>query len=198
MTVMLRVRTVMTGWAGGPGLNTVYWRPGTGGGSTADATDCAARVRAALNAIAGVFPSSVTLLTSPTCDAIEDTTGALVGTFTGAVPALVAGSGGAIVTAPATAILVRQDTGVVVNGKRLRGRWFISPLDANAVNSSGEANATDRATINTAFNAMLVGGGTLSFPVVWHRPGPLGAGTSAPIVLASCNTTLAVLRSRRD
>jgi len=197
MTVNLRVRTVIDGWTGGPGLMTVYWRPGTGGGTTADATDCVARVRACLFATLLQFPSPVTFAVQSQVDAIEDTTGALVGSFS-ATPVALVSAGGANSFAPTSSMyLVRLRTALVVNNRILRGRVFLGPILSTQVTSAGGISAGAQTSLNNAFTAMLTGGTTASFPVVWHRPGTT-VGTSGAIVAVSTWAQLGVLRSRRD
>src|SRR5262249_7750848 len=111
---------------GTQGLLTVYWRPGTGGGSTADATDCLARVRAFLNSSAAAIHVSTTYTFTAACDVFEDSTWTLTGSFTGTGPASVPGTATGDCCPMATAWLVRWPTSTVVNGRRLQGRTFLS------------------------------------------------------------------------
>lgn len=199
MTVMLRSASVWSGFSGAPGYTNLYWRPGTGGGSVADASDISARVRAFWLALAPVLPTSVKLDVNPTCEAIEDTTGQLVGAFTGSTPAQVVGSGGANYAPRTAAWCMRAKTNLVVGGRFLQGRFFLTPLYQNAF-ASADGTPFGFATAQTAANAMLTGGGTASFPVTWGRPvdTPFRAGTSGPIVSYAVLPFASVLRSRRD
>src|SRR6187399_761129 len=88
----MRVRTTLTYGSGGPGLHTVYWRPGTTGGVTADASDAIARVRAFWNGIRSAFPSTFQMDVQTDVALIEDSTGLLVGNLSGTPAASVVGS----------------------------------------------------------------------------------------------------------
>lgn len=194
---MLKVITTIGGHGGSPGIATMYWRPGTGGGSTADATDCAARVRAFWQGIIAQLATGVTAQVSGTCEAIEDTTGAITGAFSGTTPAVVTGSGGGTSVATVAAALLQARTSSVVNGRFLRGRTFLSYFSDATMAAGGGLSTGSQTAVNTAANAMLTGGSTLSFPVVWHRPG-LGVGTSLPVTSYTTWAQFAALRSRRD
>lgn len=200
MTVMLKCTTTWSGFPGAPGFTNIYWRPGTGGGSTADASDIAARVRACWFACTAIFPTVTKLQVSGVCEAIEDTTGALVGAFTGTTPAVVTATGGTPFAARGSAWVVQANTNLVVGRRFLRGRSFLAPLVTTAVGTDGEPFGFG--PIATAFNAMLTGGSTLSFPVIWARPAPTAvpprAGTSGPVTSYVVSQTMGVLRSRRD
>jgi hypothetical protein len=204
VTVILRQQAVISGGPGGNGVITTYWRPGTGGGSTADATDIVARVRAWLNTQVGALINTVALVYNPVCEAIEDTTGDLVGLFTGTA---VANSIGTSVTwtSPEVAMLVSWRTASVINGRLLQGRTFISPLAAAAIDASGQLAAATKTSLQTASTGLLTGGGTASFPVTWRRPHtastkdprPSYLGDSRAIASAVVSSRLAVLKSRR-
>jgi len=197
MTVILRVRTVLTGWTGAPGLSTIYWRPGTGGGTTADATDCVARVRAAWAAISPSLPNAVSAAVQSQVDAIEDSDGQLTGSFSATPVAVTTGSGGINMAPTAAMFLVRLRTALIVGPRLLRGRLFVGPIAQGSVTGAGGITGAAQTQVNGAFTTMLTGGTTASFPVVWHRPG-VTVGTSGAIVAVSTWSELGSLRSRRD
>lgn len=197
MTGMIRVQTTVSGYVGGPGLNTAYFRPGTSGGVTADATDCVARVRTFFDAIKGFYSVGTTIQVDTSVDQIEDTTGALTGSLTSAASAVVSGTGAGDRLPPSTALLLRLNTGIVVNGRFLKGRWYLSPFVTSQNDVAGVPEPVTMSNCVTAANAMLTGT-TASFPVVWHRPGGAGAGTSMAVNGYSVWGSWAVLRSRRD
>jgi hypothetical protein len=198
MTVILRVQTVLTGWQGAPGLSTIYWRPGTGGGTTADATDCAARVRAFWVSIGSYLTSTFHSQTSSQVDAIEDSTGALTGSFAATTPASTTGTGSINYAAIPAMALIRLRTNLIVGPRILKGRLFIGPLDEGAVNGFGDPTTNCITDMNSGALGMVTGGATASFPVVWHRPRVGSVGTSGPIVSVSTWGRLGTLRSRRD
>lgn len=198
MAVIIRTAAAIGGTGfSTPGFTSLWWSPQTAGGSTADATDCLARFRAFWEAIKAHLYSGVTVTFDPTCIAIEATTGALTGAFAGTPPAVVTGTGAGDQLPRQTQGLARLGTSTIVNGRRLRGRLFL-PAGPEGDNTSGQGpTATYQSDVNTALGALLVAGATTSMPVVWHRPGPAGAGTSALVTSVVCSSSWAVLRSRR-
>jgi hypothetical protein len=196
---MLRVLSTWNGFVGSPGYTNLYWRPGTGGGSVADATDCVARVRALWVALAPQVSTSVSIAVNNLVEAVEDTTGALVGAFTGASVASVFGSGGTALAARGSAWVMQEKTALIVGRRFLRGHIFLAPLVQASFGADG--NPTGFAATNAAGTAMLTGGGTASFPVVWARPTTtpaVRAGTSGAVTSFQVSTKAGVLRSRRD
>lgn len=198
MTVLMRVQTVLTYGTGGPGLNTVYWAPGTPGGVTADATDAVARVRAMWLAMAGQFPTTFAFGTSNDVSLIDDSDGALVGSLGAASVASVVGTGGASSGPLASMFLVRLRTGLIRDGRLVRGRWYLGPVSAAAIHPSGSLVAAAQTALNSASTALLTGGATGSVPSVWHRPNSHGAGASSPVLTTSTWSQFATMRSRRD
>jgi hypothetical protein len=197
MTVNMRVRTTLTYGSGGPGLHTVYWRPGTAGGVTADASDAIARVRAFWQGIRLAFATTMTMDVQTDVALIEDTSGDLVGNLSGVAAAQVIGAAAGGVGPLASMALARLRTGLVVNRRALKGRWFLGPISVSAQGTGGALSSGQVTAIDAAGLAMLSGGATASFPVVWHRPGD-NPGVSSAITAVSTWSNLSVLRSRRD
>lgn len=198
MAEILRVRVRFTGVLGGrPALGTFYWQADPGTTRAASALDAVNRVRAALAATATVFTNTLKADVLSAVDVLEDSTGALVGSESPAAPAQVTYSGSTDNLPAATQLLVRSETGVIVAGRRLRGRHFLpGPIEGG--NAAGVPSGTGPATVATAFNGLLTGGTTSSLPVVWHRPGAGGAGLSAPVQGYSADSgRWSTLRSRR-
>lgn len=195
--VMMRVRTVLDGVQGLPGLATAYFNGASSTPVAADATDVVGRVRAFWLAIASLIPAPVVYHVSNQVDLIDPADGQLVGGLAPAAVLQVAGTGGASGPAPVAFLLV-LNTGSIVNGRRLQGRWFIAPAPAS-VNSAGSFGTAQQATLTAAAAGMLTGG-TASVPVVWHRPKvtPFSPGIVAPVTGYASRTPFAVLRSRRD
>lgn len=205
MAVMLRVRAIGTGWTGAPGLLTTYWIPGTVGGSTADATDVVARVRACLFAARSSAMNTVVWNVDPTCDAIDAADGSLTGSYTGTLPASVVGSGTGELYAPGTALLVRAHTNGVIRGRKVQGRTFWGPTTEASV-TAGAPDSGAVATVNGAWTGLLSAGSTASAVCVWSRPLRAVAPPHAIIapggaVLVTGYTVagfMATIRSRRD
>lgn len=198
MTIIMRIRTVLSGWQGAPGLGTHYFLPGTAGGVTADAVDCCGRVRAFWLAAQGIFPTTMGFQVSGSVDLLEAVDGTLTGGLSGGSPAGTAGSNANTFAPFATMVLLRAQTGVVIGGRRVLGRFFLGPVATNQnVNGVPTAAAGSSAT---AAGAALNSGATASVPVVWHRPhgSPPAGGLHVPISGYQASPEFAILRSRRD
>lgn len=168
------------------GLYQTFWRPGTGGGSTADATDILARVRASLDAIKATLSAGTSYVGQTAVDVLEDSTGVLTGSFTGTGPAAVVGTGSGDSLPANICYLVRNRTALVVNGRRLNGRSYISTPSEGNNDSAGKPLSATVAIVNAGLVTALTGGSTLSFPVVWHRPTNGAGGTSGAITSVAC------------
>lgn len=193
MTVLLRTRFTFTPGAIGAHLSLLqlYWRPGTLGGSTADATDCLARVRAMLLAAQATINTLCLYTPITAVDAIEDTTGHIVGSFTGAAPANVTGTATGDPMPAQTAYVLKGTTNLVVGPRLLKGRTFFGVPSETGNAPAGTPLTSNVTTLNAAFNGMLTGGATLSFPVIWHRPGGASApvGTNGPVINYQCQAS---------
>lgn len=196
MAVILRIKTQITYGSGGPGFSQIYFLPGAAGGSNTDATNCAAAVRAFWLALAARLGPTATYLVSGVADAVNDTDGVLVGGFTGTTPGAVVATGTGTQLPPATQILARLTTSTVINGKRVLGRVYCGPVDSSSSTSGSPTTGVGTAVTAAGAALLAVAGGAV--PVVWHRPGPNGPGSSASLVAAVGAPFFAVLRSRRD
>lgn len=195
MAAMLRVRTVLAGWAGGPGLSTVYFNPSAAPEPGA-AVDCVGRVRAFWNSISALFPTSFNAQVQPNVDELDETNGALTASYVGGTPAIVNGANGAVYNAYATMVLLRENTGVIRVGRRVVGRSFIGPV-AGSVDSGGNPLASNVTTLLAAATVTLTGS-TAAVPVVWSRPKLARVGEMNAVVNFTAAPYFAVLRSRRD
>lgn len=195
MATIMRARFTYqaTGVFSDVGLLQTFWRPGTSPGSTADATDILARVRAMLLAAVTCISNGVTYTAINAVDALDDATGAITGSFTGSTPANVVGTSSGDAMPAQTAYIVKATTNLIVGPRLLKGRTFLGlPTEANN-QSSGVPVAANITTLNAAFAGLLTGGATASFPVIWHRPNPNAAvpvGTSGPVVGYQTNSTM--------
>jgi len=197
MSTALRVRATLTYGTGGPGVHTSYWIPGTTGGVTADATDVVARVRAFFAAVQTLYPNSTTVQVQTDVAQFNDTTGGLVGTLSAASVGSVVGTGGSAIGPLASMALIRLRTGLVLNGRALRGRWYMGPLAATTISTVGGLTTGGVSAFNSAAAGLLAAGATTSVLAVWNRPGTAG-GLTTGVTSASTWDQLAVLRSRRD
>lgn len=198
-----RVRTVLSGWQGGPGLATHYFETGVTNNAT-DALVAAARVRGAWDVVKGVFAGTTTMQVQGQVDVLDCQNGALVGSFGVTPPAVVTGTGAGVTGPAEVAGGLIYSASVVINGRRLVGRTNISPLRAGET-----ATVSPSAGLNSGIDAMGVALLTISPPasiplVVWHRPtrltptSPLANGAEYPALTSTHAGKFFALRSRRD
>lgn len=163
-------------------------------GSEQPAPDVAA-VLSAVFLLKPSMPTGVIATVPNTGDSIEDTTGELVGVW--------AGSGGGpcnmtgITNSPAgVGACVGWQTGGIVNGRRLRGRTFVVPLDGDSYDETGTLSASALGDVGGFANALQAVGGL----AVWHRPTTVGGsdGTSYGVISNRVRDKVAFLSSRRD
>lgn len=195
---MIRVRAVINGVTGLPGLSTFYFSGAGAPPSVAEANDATGRVRAFWLACATQLAAGTTVLVQQTTDTIDTSTGELTGRTAAASAPTVVTSSGSGELPPATAGGVRLSTIVVVNRRLLQGRAFVSPL-ATTASTSGVPSTNLVTQLNVAGAALLSGASAISC-CVWHRPSPGGSNGSLGNVSAAVADTskLWVLRSRRD
>lgn len=198
MTNLIRVRTTLTGFIGGPGVATMYFL---------NENTAIPSVRAFWEAVSFVMPVSVTAQVQNEGDVIESTTGALTGAWSKAPVAPVFGKTPGPYSAP-TGAVVNWLTQNVFDGRRLRGRTFIVPMDNGVYETNGTLQQAAINAINGAADALIFEQ-SLSF-VVWHRPrearpldGSRPAVTARPgahgiVTARRVPDKVAVLRSRRD
>ena len=180
-----------SGMSGAPGYSVFHFQ-GTAGPS--DAAALSGLVRAMFDSMKTFLPNDVTIAFPG-----EATTHSDDGTLTGAVavtpiPANVVGSDTGTFSAP-SGLRVQWDTGVIVGGRRLRGRTFIVPLAGLAYENNGTIQPTV-ITNYTGYAQTLVNASTTAgFPLaVWSQVGSV----VHPVTTATIPDQATVLRSRRD
>ena len=198
MTGIMRVRTVLTGWTGAPALNTFYFKGVAASPNQAECNDVVARVRSFWAGVAPYLPTAVLANVDPTTDVLTAETGSLEGSLSAATPPTpVQGSGATEFYAPSVAALLRLNTSVIILGRRLKGRSYISPLTEGAIASGTIAVATITGIVGAATNLTAVTP-TLSALQVWRRPVNGAGGTVAPVTSITIPSKVATLRSRND
>lgn len=185
MTEISRLRSIWSGFPGGPGVTTMYFLDtATAVGSVHDFWD----------GIKGLLPSDVHIQVENAGDIIEDTTGALTGAWSSAAATVVNGDASDKYAAPAGAV-VNWLTETIGPHRRLRGRTFLVPLDGPAYQTDGSLGDTSIAAIQATADT-FVSEQSASF-VVWHR-GTGSDGSNGLVTAASIHDMVAILRSRRD
>lgn len=206
---MLRVRVAATGWSGGPGLNTFYFKHDGDVDNLAAAQLAHDRVHTAFVDSAGLYPINHIRTVSPLVDVLDEVTGNITNTHTVTPSADVPGAtGDSSMSAPSTALLVRLLTTTFLSGRRLQGRAFLSPLYSQMTEGDGTPTTT-AVGYGQAFGAALMDVGVDQVNLcVWRRPRPeedppdpdkpARDGTLGLVVAYSTPNKFAVLRSRRD
>jgi hypothetical protein len=193
---LYRCTMTWAGFVGAPGYTTLHFLdpdPITQAGI--DQT--AARNNAFWQALEPHLPGPVTITMPTILEEIDTATGELLDEHTFPGGTLADGAGSSVYSAAAGACINWNTVGIV-NGRRLRGRTFIVPLQASSYESDGTLTTVARDALVTAGNN-LANATTGIDLAVWHRPSPGGSdGVAAGVTSCSVNDRGAVLRSRRD
>lgn len=153
----------------------VTWNIGIGGAGvsifyTIDSVDVTPALGTFFNAVKGLFPPAVTWQVPNAGDTLDIASGKIVGGWSGGTSATIAGTSAAPYVA-GTGAYVRWLTSGVINGRRVKGRTFLCPLNNGLFDANGTIVDTSVTTMQTAVNA-LAGTGMLN---VYSRPHPKGA-----------------------
>jgi hypothetical protein len=95
-------------------------------------------------------------------------------------------------------ICATWNTGAIVNGRRVRGRTFLGPLDNSCLQNDGTLSSSSITHANALGAAWTDAGLTTTLSCVWHRPVGGTGGSNHEIISATVRDKFAVLRSRRD
>lgn len=153
-----KVQAVISGFPGGPGVNTFYV-------NTIPADLDA--FQTFYDAIKAGIPSSCDVQVLNENVKLNTTTGALEGGYSvAALPKIDCTGGG--VYASGVGYTVRWLTGVVVEGRRLIGHTYVVPLVGSAFDADGTPADAFQTTVTNAGVALIADcSGTFG---VWHRP----------------------------
>jgi hypothetical protein len=193
---MYRVRASLSGWSGGPGLATFYYKTETpiGAGTSGGAQTVASRVRSAMNNLDTFWPAFMQIQVLPDVDVLEDSTGRLLNTWASGTQAVVSGTAGQSSGPLASMLCVNFLTLDIINGHRVKGRTFLGPL-----RQESDADGTPTARMITQgmeFGDDITSGSVLQ-QVVWHRPKGGLDGAACLVSSHNVHDRFAVLRSRR-
>lgn len=198
MVAIERVRVSLTGFKGGPGVSTFY---------AVNAGALVPALHAMYDALRTKMPLPVTINVENSGDILEATTGELQGSWSVAPVTQLLGVSAAAYSAPSGACLTWLTT-TVANGKRVKGRTFLVPMQGDAYDTDGSLAATVVPYLNAVANDFVVAGAA-NF-CVWHRPflgspatatkpaRPAFAGSRVLVTGSRVLDKVAVLRSRRD
>lgn len=197
------VRTQWAGTSGGPGLTQLAIREGAGAFWTAtQAQNAVNAVRAFWDSAKAYLPDNVTLTVSPVVDIYQETDAVLTASVIAPTPPLSVAGTSAGVFSMAAGIKMNLNTGIIRNGRRVRGSMFLVPAAITAYNNDGAVTAGTRTALNTSgatlVSSLSASGLELS---VWSRP-VVGVnarpGALSLVSLVETNEKSAILRGRRD
>jgi len=206
MADIYRYKVRLSGWSGGPGVNTFFARfPSTP--SNSDILDFATQLRSMYVTVKGFLINGHTAAVDAAVDVLDDATGDVTSVAAIVPPAAAVGdSAGPTGLSRATMIKLRFRTGEYVGGREVRGGNYLGPVSTNAFAADGSIASANLTLIPTAFAGLLdvVGPGRL---VVWQRPReattgenalPARAGSSYFVQSVQGAPLPGVMRSRRD
>jgi len=183
--VMNRVRVAWQNFPGAPGVSTFY---------VGSAVLAQSEIRAFFDALKAFLPSGLTLQVPNNGDQVDESTGLIVGAWTGAPQALITCTGTGNYPGSAGAC-VNWRTSLVISGRRPIGRTFLVPLTTGSFETNGSIAAATLTAIQTAANTLITNlAGELK---VWSRPRPTIAGANVTVTSANVPDLAIVLRSRR-
>jgi hypothetical protein len=212
---MLRVKMRWSGFQGGPGYSSFYfrdfgsvgdpdWSPGD-----ADAANATARVQTFGMALREYIVSGTTLQVESDVEEIEETNGELIDVHNGGVQTAINAINAAGGYSAASGAVVNWKTAIVRKGRRIQGRTFLVPLGPNCYENNGTLASGALTAITAAATTLASDGGAIDLGV-WGRPtkvkdangDPTGEtlpdGQWAQVRSVRVPDMAAILRSRRD
>lgn len=186
-----------TGFSGAPGYTNLHFQNPEADPSLAVRDAAAGRIRTFFQAFVNYIPAGVTIAYPTAFERFNTGTGVLEGenAFTPLSNSTGAATGN---YSSATGACVNWRTGLIVNGRRLRGRTFMVPLGAIGFGTDGTLSDSARTAMLTAATTLIDPTITDLVLAVWHKPIAGAGGESAQVSGTSITDKSAVLRSRRD
>lgn len=187
------VQVVWSGWTGGPGVSTLHFDDLRGEESTTLTAVHAYYTAWTGGASATNLPSVVRIDVNPVIETFDEVTGDLEAVTSGTKPPQIVGARADSFSA-STGACVTWRTGLIHNGKRVRGRTFHVPLATTTFEIDGTLAAAFLTTLSTA-NANFI---AAAHPVIWSRPVSGTGGAFGLVVAGTVSDKTAMLTSRRD
>lgn len=193
MAQIWRVVCTWTGGKIGTGYTNLFFNAGT---STVQA--CADAARAFFStaySVGFLLPTGVSISFPSVVDTIEATNGQLTSNTPITPPGVLTGTGTGGYAAVAGACVTWR-TGIFVNGRRIRGRTFLVPAAATALQSDGTIDDGFRTNIVNAATALVAAAPEF---IIWRRPTSAAAsdGETALVAAGTVTDQTAFLSSRR-
>lgn len=195
---MLRVTARWTGFSGAPGYSNFFFSSGflDGGLLGDEALMLAERVRDAFEGLGSFLPSRVNIAIEPEVPVMDSATGVIQSFNTIEPPEVDAGGTTSDNAGPAGAVITWR-TDDLRNGRRIRGRTFIVPLQTNSYEGDGTLTTPALNALRN-FGDIMMGGSLDGDLGVWSRPVGGSGGVFATVTGFTVPDMVAVLRSRRD
>lgn len=193
-----RVKFLLDGWTGAPGLNVLHFSPGNADWTDQGDVD---EFYDTLNTLTGTFVN--TLVGGVTCQAAPEIT--IFNSDDGAVTNVVSPSdtppvhtsnAGGSATSRATMLLMQYRTGEYIGGRQVKGHSFIGPLHADNLTTGGLLTSAAITAFQGWWEALYTGTGPIL--CVWRRPTVLAptGGVYADVTTASVRSTPSYLSGR--
>jgi hypothetical protein len=202
-----RVRAVLSGFSGGPGVATFHFSPAlvTWDGTLAQlAID---RVRDAYTAAAMLFTQDWRATIGPEVELINEASGQLEGVVAGTTRTVAGGNSNNQYAPRPVGLYTTYGTDGFVNGKRVRGRTFHVPVSYFAFETDGTPALASLLLARAFGTAMLDAGTTDLVFGIYSRPvdaehatenSPVRSGSFHGAISSGSPDFAVVLRSRRD
>ena len=185
MANLRRVEVVWTGALGLPGLSVFY---------TDEADDVTTNLQTFFTAVRPSFKSDITWTCASSGDIIDAESGTLVSGWSGGTAFSVQANSSDGAWAAGTGAFIRWGTNTVINGRRLRGRTFMTGVTTSSYDNQGTISSGTLTTIGNAATTLAATGKL----VIWHRPHPgFTDGSFGEVTSATVPDQVTSLRSRR-
>lgn len=202
MATVYRFKVDLSGWIGGPGLNTWHMAQAgeLGGADQSDLEGMAADIMAVYDGLKQYLAAGVKVTIAPIVEGFDVATGSLQQVTGITTPTGISASASAA-QSRATQFCVRLKTDAIRGNRLLQGRHFIGPVGGSAVGTDGQVSSAVRAAVESAYGGVtdIAGNGRL---VVYGRKMVNADGQSLPGTIgyvqgALCNAVPGTLRSRK-
>lgn len=186
MALISRIPVVWTGLTALPGVSVFYWDFTV----SPDVSDLVTF----FDDIKNRFPTGLSWQIPGSGDQIEDSTGALGGSWIATGSGTVSATGGTSSYAAGVGMRVKWRTSGIFNGRRVVGSTFLAPMLGSIFDTDGTPSSAVVSSVQTAADALVTNGGL----VIWSRPVPGGSNGDSNAVTAAVTPDRATsLRSRR-
>lgn len=197
-TPICRFRVSLSGWTGGPGVNTIYASGGLGTPPADFADTFAQGLGGAYQDLSTLLIDGLTVDIDSEVRVFEAVTGDLLQIVQIAPPDVLEGTGGQTSLSRATHIKLHFQTDQIVKKRMLRGGIYFGPIVGSAIDANGQIPLSVQSQVRSAWQNLTSSSGEDGLGV-WHQPrkgqadGQFGWARNVSVMPQP-----AVLRSRRD